>query len=89
MQRFGTNKRRDITVAELFDHCTDSWKEEVVRECMGEQQLQATTKSAIKPKEQTLVLDKLIWNGSKGGSYSTKTGKQIRCANDAARKMNF
>lgn len=63
VQRVRINRNRDITVAEIFDPTTDSWKEDTVRECLSEQLLQVILCS--KPRNQALIPDRLIWGGSK------------------------
>ena len=50
VQRVRINRNRDITVAEIFDPTTDSWKEDTIREC--EQPLQVILCS--KPRNQAL-----------------------------------
>lgn len=77
IQTILTNDQRKATVATIYNHSTGTWNREEITELMGPLALSRIENTASKPKEQSLLPDRLIWSESKSGQYTAKQGYEL------------
>lgn len=75
--RITSNRQRDTTITDLFDHNNNNWKQEDISNLIGNQAVRLILSSAKIPNPSAILNDRLIWDGSKSGKYSTKEGYLI------------
>ncbi|XP_042942726.1 uncharacterized protein LOC122276900 [Carya illinoinensis] len=67
----------EATVAELIDHSTKSWKRDPVQEIFEEEKALVILQTPISSLNSK---DKLIWHGTKNGSFSVKSAYHMEKA---------
>lgn len=77
IQVITTNVQRDAKVADLYNTDTHEWNREAIRVLIGPDAEEDIITTARKPTQNPVIPDRLIWKGSKTGSYNTKEGYKL------------
>lgn len=76
----GSNAQRDCRVADLILEEEGEWDEDKISTLMGGTALARIKETAQKPVHNPLIGDRLVWQSSARGAYTTKEGYEKLCS---------